>query len=82
MDNKILVKVIVPVLEQNYDVFIPISKTVFQITELLKKGINDLSEGVYQSNEVAIYNSLGVQLDPNIIMKDSGITNGSTLIII
>ena len=55
MDNKILVLVYVPVLNQEYDCFIPIGKTVGTIKKVLLDTIGDFNE-ISFINEVKIYN--------------------------
>ena len=51
MNNKVIVKIIVPKLEMSFDVFIPISKKVSTILYLLTKSINELTNGDYIVNE-------------------------------
>lgn len=83
MENKILIELSVPMIEQTFNVFIPICKTVGNIKELLEKSIFELSDGAYQKRlGSAIYDSNGKQIDSNLIIKDSGLTNGAKLIII
>ncbi len=83
MENKILVEVNVPMIEQTFNIFIPVCKTVGSIKDLLEKSITELSDGAYQKRlDSSIYTSGGKQIDSNLIIKDSGLTNGSKLIII
>ncbi len=82
MENKVLVEIMVPMLDEVYNVFIPISKTVGKVTELLEKGIIELSPSTFLHNDrISLYDVRGKQIDPNLIIKDSEITNGSRLII-
>ena len=82
MENKILVELSIPMLDAVYDVFIPISKTVSKVTELLEKSISELSNVVFTHQEnIALYDISGRQIEPNLTIRDSEITNGSKLIL-
>ena len=45
MKNKVLIELIVPTLEETYDVYIPINKRVGNVTTLLTKVVSELSGG-------------------------------------
>ena len=82
MENKILVEVSVPMLDEEYDVFIPISKTVSKVTELLEKSIRELSNVAFAHQEkISLYDISGRQIEPNLTIRDSEVTNGSKLIL-
>ena len=55
MNNKVLVEVDVPVLEQKYNCFIPIGKSILQVSKLLAKGIKELSDGAYENSCPILY---------------------------
>ncbi len=83
MDNKILVEVNVPTLDSTYSVFLPISKRIYEVTVLLEKGINELSNGLYKpSNNVSLYDLNGQIINKNLIIKQTNIKNGSKIILI
>ena len=42
MENKVLIELVVPELEEKFDVFIPITKRVGNVIALLAKAINEL----------------------------------------
>ena len=42
MNNKVLVKLYVPTLEEQYDIWIPINKKIYNVIELLTKTINEI----------------------------------------
>lgn len=81
MNNKILVEVNVPVLEQKYNCFIPIGKSILQVSKLLAQGIKELSDGAYNNPCPVIYNEYGKKIPVDTLVKDSEITNGTTIII-
>lgn len=84
MNNKVVVKIIVPKLEMSFDVFVPISKKVSTILYLLTKSINELTSGDYVVNEyINIYNKDTKEIyELNKIIKDTNIRNGTELILL
>lgn len=83
MENKYLINVMVPILEESYSVFIPVGKTIESTTILLKKCISELTDGAFDEKADAyLYDSDGKLLDRNVYVKNSGITNGSKIILV
>ena len=83
MNNKILINIYVPKIEQIYEVFIPISKNIYNVTKLLEQSIKELSQNEYTTNGTTLlYNEYGKLIKPNVLVKDSGLVNGSKIIII
>ncbi len=84
MKNKINVDILVPNINQTYNLFIPVNKTVGEVVKLINKAINDLTEG-----EFPIKNDLTL-LDINTCtiynfdysVKDNKIKNGTRLVLI
>ena len=83
MKNKVNVEVIVPALEEQYNVFIPVNKKTIEIIFLLNKAINDLSSGCFPLNdELALVDGFnGSIYDANKTVKENRILNGSKLIL-
>ena len=83
MSNKILIKVYVPLIETEYDVFIPINKKIMNITRLINDAIKDLSSGSWPDNlNVRLFNRLnGMPIDSKLNVKEAGLVNGSQVII-
>ena len=83
MTNKILVIVVVPMIEEEYNIYIPVSKSINVTIELLVKTINELSEGHYQiKNNAKLISSNGEIFPRNYTVKASGIKNGDKIILI
>ena len=81
--NKILITVKVPMIEKNFDIRIPISKNIGITTNLLVNTINELSEGHYpKKQDAVIMLSDGTVLDKSIVVKDCGLKNGDTIVMI
>ncbi len=84
MHNKILIILEVPSIEKKYNVFLPINKKISNIVLLLTKAVSELTSGGYRirGNE-CLYNKMnGNKYDHNVYLKDSDLTNGSTVILI
>ena len=84
MHNKILIILEVPSIQKKYNVFLPINKKISNIVLLLTKGISELTSDGYRirGNE-CLYNKMnGNKYDSNMYLKDSDLTNGSTVILI
>ncbi len=84
MNNKILVEVIVPLLEERYEMFIPINKRISVIIKLIEKALKEMTNGYYpnKENSVIIDAETGNVFDINITVKESKMINGSKIILI
>ncbi len=84
MDNKILLEVFVPAIEQEYDVFVPVNKTMGTIKKIIESGIIDLSDNVYMiKNDTNLYSKeTGQMYDVNLKLTDTDLKNGSQVILI
>ena len=82
--NKVLVKLYVPVIEKEYDVWLPINKKVYKIVSLLEKSINELSGGYYTPSKMPMLydKSSAKAYDMNLNVKDNNIKNGAEIILI
>lgn len=82
--KKVLVQVFVPVIDTQYDVFIPNTSQMSEVLELLKKAVTDLSDGHYvPTGETAIcYRENGAIINVNMTVCELGIHNGSKLMLI
>ena len=74
--NKILVLVYIPEIEQEYDVYIPINKKIGTIKKYLISSVEEFNDGnvLYDKDNSKIY-------DNNTYVRDSGIKNGTKLIL-
>lgn len=83
MKNKILIELIVPGLDEVYDIYIPINKKIGSIINLLQKSIFELSDGVYipTTNTFLYSGENGEKYDINAIVKDTNIRNGCRVVL-
>ena len=83
MDNKLLISVEIPSIEQNYDLFIPINKKIGTIKKYLIESIIDLSENLLKNKDYALYDiDTGIQYRNDVYVKDSGIKNGARIMML
>ena len=83
MKNKVNVDVIVPALEEQYNVFIPVNKKTIEIIFLLNKAINEISSGCFPMNEELslVDGFTGSIYDVDKTVRENKILNGSKLIL-
>ena len=83
MNSKILVELIVPDIEKTYTIFIPLNKKIGNVILLLCKSIRELNNNEdIISNNVCLYNRETNEIyQPNQLVKESTIKQGSTLIL-
>ncbi len=83
MKSKILIIVYVPMIEKEYDMYIPVVKKIGTVKNLIIKIVEEESEGTFiNDNTKKLYDKLsGELLDDNQFVKGSIIKNGSKLIL-
>ena len=83
--NKILIEVIVPLLEENFEIYIPVNKRISTVIKLIEKSLNEITNGYYptqKENSVIIDEESGSVFDVNLTVKESKMINGSKIILI
>lgn len=83
MNNKILVELIVPVLEQSYDVYLPINRKIGNIIIQLSKMVYDVSGGYFVANEKnSLYSGdTGDKYPVDVLVINTDMRNGSKIIL-
>ena len=85
MNNKILIEVIVPLLEENFEIYIPVNKRISTVIKLIEKSLNEITNGYYptqKENSVIIDEESGSVFDVNLTVKESKMINGPKIILI
>ena len=81
LNNKVLVNIIVPEINQKYDVFLPVNKKIGSIIRLVNKSINELTNEPIAFKH--LYNEETKELyDYDVLLINSKIRNGSKLILL
>ena len=83
MKNKLLVIVYVPLIEKEFNIYIPIVKKVGTIKNLIIKMLEEASDGTFvDDNCKKLYDKLtGEVINDELFVRDSNIRNGSKLIL-
>lgn len=82
--DKILVEIFLPAENKKYDVYIPFTSKLYEILDLLKNTITELSEGYFTASEDAVLcdRKTGTIFNINMSPEELGLINGSKLILI
>ena len=82
--NKVCVDLIVPGIEERYNVLIPINKKTLEVVYLLNKAINEMTDGSFvMSEHLSLINAesgMVYDLDKNFL--ENNILNGAKLILL
>lgn len=83
MKNKIYVVVSVPMIEQDFDMYLPIVKKVGSIKSLIIKIVEEQSDQNFLDDgcKHLYYKSTGEKIEDNEFLKYSQIKNGTRLIL-
>lgn len=83
--NKYLITIIVPIVELEYDLYIPNNKKIGTVKHLILESLCELSNNSFNKkiDEVRMVDrDSGNEFDNDMYVKDSEIRNGSKIIII
>lgn len=81
--NKVLIKLFLPAIDKQYDIWLPLNRNIYNSVLLLIKGVNELNDNIYQPRQLpSLYNkSTGKCYNWEWIVKDTDIKNGTELIL-
>lgn len=82
--DKVLIKLYVPIIEEKYDMWIPINKKIHEIIKLIVKAIKENTGEVYETKDFPmIYDKItGKNYNVNLRVIETNIRNGSEIILI
>lgn len=83
MNNKVLIKLIVPEIDNSYDLFIPVNEVIWKVKKLMIKCISDLAnvEINITQNYILINKVNGTVYDNNQIIINTDIRNATELVL-
>ena len=83
-NDKVLVILHVPVLEKEYNCFIPVNKKVQNVINLLVKALYEMNNNNFdlEHNHSLYIKDTGKELNKNIRMRETSVKNAAELIII
>ena len=85
MNNKLLINIIVPTVELEFNVYIPNNKKIGTIKKNILNSIVELSDGYYsfdQERVILMDRDSGLEYNDNVIVNESSIKNGTKIVII
>ena len=82
--EKVLIKLNVPIIEEKYDIWLPLNKTIYEIIQLLMKAIKENTGESYEPKELpSLYDKItGKEYNINLKVIETNIRNGSEIILI
>lgn len=82
MEYKVLIKLYVPEIEEAYEMYIPVNKSVGEVSELLCKLVNDISKVYPEKKNASLCNrNTGTIYEKNSMIRRTDIRNGTELVI-
>ncbi len=84
MNNKVLVKIIFPELDREFDLFIPVNEQIWKINKMVVKSVFDLSGIRLEPNFEYLFmnKQSGKFYDGNESVLDTDIRNGTEIVMI
>lgn len=81
-EYKYMCEITFPKFDKTLDVAIPVNKTVYYVMVMISQIINEEMSKSFKltGNEILVDKDLFRTLDKNVLVKDSGIVNGSRLV--
>lgn len=82
--DKILVNIYIPIITMSYDMLVPPVSPMYEVLGLIKKAVAEMSDGQFisGSNNVICFRDSGKIIDINLLVFETGIHNGSRLMLI
>lgn len=82
--DKVLVEIYVPALDFSFDVFIPLRSPMYEVLDLIKKAVVEMSDKrfVADENTAVCHREDGTIINVNMSVFELGIHNGSKLMLI
>ena len=82
--NKVLVKLYVPAFEAQFDVWLPLNRRIYNVTNMIVKAVDDLCGGNYNPKKQPIlYDKLTAEpYNINLTIKEAGIKNSTEMVLI
>ena len=83
MENKVFIQLYVPELESTYDLYLPISRRIGNIIQLLVKAVNDFGINYELKPNISLYSrETGERYSMNQILYETNIRSGSQLVLL
>lgn len=83
MKNKVLIKLIIPTLMEEYEIFIPVNERISKIKKIILKSLVEFTDSnfILKKNYNLLDPDTGNVYDNNMIIRDLNIKNSKRIII-
>lgn len=83
MENKVLIKIYVPEVDDSFDIFVPVNEYIWKIKKLIIKSISDITniELDIKKDYILINKCSGILYEDNKILINTDIRNATELVI-
>ena len=84
MNNKVLIKLIIPEIDGEYDLFLPVNLRIGSVIKLLNESLKELNPEMFKiDNKKMLYNcSDATTYNINDLIRNTNIRNGSIVMFI
>ncbi len=84
MNNKVLIKLIVPEIDETFDLFIPVNEIVWKVKKMIIQCVNGLSSGALDVDKkfVLINKNTGMVYPNNGTILNTDIRNASEILLV
>ena len=84
MENKVLIKLIIPELDTNFDLFLPVNELIWRLKKLIVKSVSDLKNIPIDINEQVILLNKDTSkiYSNNDVLIETDIRNGTELVLL
>ena len=84
MENKVLIKLIIPELDTNFDLFLPVNELIWRLKKLIVKSVSDLKNIPIDINEEVILLNKDTSkiYSNNDVLIETDIRNGTELVLL
>ena len=83
MENKVLIKLICPEYDKEFDIFIPVNEVIWKIKKIFIKAVGDLCSIKITNDEIELINKINGRIYANNeIVIDTDIRNASEILFI
>ena len=84
LNNKVLIQLFVPEIDETFDLFIPVNELLWKIKKLVVKSVYDLTNGeIDPTKEYILINKItGEIYKDNVIIRDTNIRNATEIVLL
>lgn len=82
--NKVLIKLYVPMIGEEYNIWLPLDRTIYSVIILIVEAIHEFTNGEYATNRLPILydKKTAKPYNINLTVEESKILNGAEIVLI